>query len=290
MSSVSAADAGTVRLGDRIVRRLGLGTNRLTDTDAARFVLRRAVDLGVNFVDTADVYQSHASERTIGATLGSGTLGVVIATKGGMTRTSEGFGQNGRPEHLRQALRGSLERLRVDRIELYQLHRVDPTVPIETSVRALLEMKEGGLIRQIGLSNVTVEELQRAMHVAPIVSVQNRYNLLERQGESVLDFCERHSIVFIPWTPLVRGNLSSATTLSQMAIRYEATPHQLALRWLLHRSPMVLPIPGTLSIPHLEENLAAARIDLRESDVRVLSELGRPAAGADPNGGALTPR
>lgn len=268
---VSAARAGSVRIGDRTVHRLGLGTNRLTDTERGRALLRRALALGVNFIDTADVYQSNASERTIGNTLARSSRDILVATKGGMVRTADGLGSDGHPEHLRHAVEGSLRRLRTDRIELYQLHRVDPEVPIETSVGALKEMQEAGKIRRIGLSNVTVEELERAQRVATIVSVQNRYNILEREQENVLDYCDRHAIAFIPWTPLLRGNLTQARTLLEMAARRGVTPHQLALRWLLKRSPVVLPIPGTLSLDHLEENLRAADIELSDDDFQRLS-------------------
>ncbi|MGA7862080.1 MAG: aldo/keto reductase [Thermoplasmata archaeon] len=274
---VSAARAGTVQLGDRAVYRLGLGTNRLTDTEPARALLRRALELGVNFIDTADVYQSNASEITIGKALGDNARGAVVATKGGMVRTPDGRGADGHPEYLRQAVEGSLQRLGVDCIELYQLHRVDPQVPIETSVGALKEMQQAGQIRRIGLSNVTVAELERARRVATIVSVQNRYNILEREQEPVLEYCDAHSIVFIPWTPLLRGNLAQAKTLSEMAARHGVTPHQLALRWLLKRFPVVLPIPGTLSPAHLEQNLAAADIELSEDDFQRLSQLPVPA-------------
>src|SRR5208282_4813 len=258
----SATHAGSVRVGDRSVHRMGLGTNRLTDTESSRALLRRAVELGVDFVDTADVYQSSASETTIGNTFGSDARSVLVATKGGMTRTPDGMGADGRPEYLRQTVEASLRRLRTERIELYQLHRVDPNVPIETSLGALREMQESGRIHRIGVSNVTVEELERARRVATIVSVQNRYNLLEREDEKVLEYCEAHSIAFIPWTPIARGKLAEAKTLVEMAARRGVTAHQLALRWLLKRSPVMLPIPGTMSIAHLEENLAAADIEL----------------------------
>jgi pyridoxine 4-dehydrogenase len=269
---VSASRAGTVRLGDRPVHRLGLGTNRLTDTESNRALLRRAVELGVNFIDTADVYQSGASETTIGQTLGRNVPEVVVATKGGMVRSPDGRGTDGRPDYLRQAVAGSLRRLAVDGIELYQLHRVDPQVSIETSVGALKELQTAGKIRRIGLSNVTVEELEAARSVAPIVAVQNRYNVLERDQEDVLEYCEEHSIVFIPWTPVARGNLAKARMLREVAARLGVTPQQLALRWLLHRSPVLLPIPGTLSIAHLEENLAAANVTLTDEDAQRLSD------------------
>lgn len=268
---VSAAHAGTVRLGDRTVHRMGLGTNRLTDTGSARALLERAVELGVDFIDTADVYQATASETAIGHALGRGARGAVVATKGGMVRSADGRGTDGRPEYLREAVEASRRRLGVDCIELYQLHRVDPQVPIETSVGALQELQKAGRIRRIGLSNVSVEELERARGVAPIVSVQNRFNILERDQEDVLDYCEAHSIVFIPWTPVARGSLAQSKPLLQTAQRLSVTPHQLALRWLLRRSPIMLPIPGTLSIGHLEENLAAADIDLSDDDFQRLN-------------------
>ncbi|MCI4372568.1 MAG: aldo/keto reductase [Thermoplasmata archaeon] len=271
-----ASHAGTVRVGDRTVNRLGLGANRITDTESARALLERAVELGVNFIDTADVYQFNESESTIGKVLGSHHPGVVVATKGGVARTSDGGSVDGHPEYLRQAVEGSLERLRVDCIELYQLHRVDPHVPIEESVAALKELQELGKVRQIGLSNVSVGELERARRVATIVSVQNRFNILQREQESVLDYCAQHSIAFIPWTPLHRGNLAAEKTLSEVAGRYGATPHQLALRWLIQRSPAVLLIPGTLSVVHLEENLGAAEIPLNDEDFGTLSRLAVP--------------
>jgi pyridoxine 4-dehydrogenase len=271
-SEVSAARAGSVRLGDRPVHRLGLGTNRLTDIEPARAVLRRAVELGVNFIDTADIYQSTASETTIGKTLGRQTPDVLVATKGGMVRDPNGRGADGHPAYLRNAVEASLRRLEIDCIELYQLHRVDPEVPIETSVGALKEMQEAGKIRRIGLSNVTVDEVERARRVASIVSVQNEYNVLEREQEPVLEYCDEHSIVFIPWTPVSRGKLASSKTLLQVANRLGATPHQVALRWLLQRSPMILPIPGTLSIPHLGENLASADIELSRGDFELLKQ------------------
>lgn len=271
-SEVSATRAGTVQIGDRKVPRLGLGTNRLTDTEPAVALLRRAVDLGVAFVDTADIYQSGASESTIGRVLGGGSRDVLVTTKGGLVRTPDGLGEDGRPEHLRQAVTDSLRRLGTRCIDLYQLHRVDPAVPIETSVGALKEMQAAGRIRQIGLSNVTVGELERARRMATIVSVQNRYNLLEREQEDVLGYCEEHAIAFIPYTPLVRGKVAQSKRLTEMAARYRVTPHQLALRWLLMRSPVMLPIPGTLSTAHLEENLAAADIDLSQDDFHLLGQ------------------
>jgi pyridoxine 4-dehydrogenase len=269
---VSAAHAGTVRLGDRIVHRMGLGANRITDTDASRSVLRRAVELEVDFIDTSDVYQFNASESTIGATLGRQAPAVMVATKGGIVRTPDGGSVDGSPEYLRQAVQGSLERLQTDCIELYQLHRIDPHVPIEASVGALKEMQSEGLIRRIGVSNVSLEQLERARKVGTIVSVQNRFNLLERDQDPILHYCEQHAITFIPWTPLHRGNLASATTLAEIAADHHATPHQVALQWLLRRSPIMLPIPGTVSVSHLEENLQAADLTLTDDEFRRLSE------------------
>ncbi len=258
---------------------MGLGTNRVTNTPAARQLLHRAADLGVDFIDTADFYQASASESTLGEIFGRNAAPVLVATKGGMYRTPDGAGVDGSPEYLRKAVAASLERLRVDALELYQLHRVDPAVPIETSVGALRELQEAGRIRRIGLSNVSVDELQRARRIAPIVSVQNRYNLAEREQEPVLRFCEEHSIAFLPWTPLARGKLDQTPTLREIAVDYGVTPHQLALRWLLRRSPWILPIPGTLSEAHLAENLAAAEIDLSSTDFQRLERM-RPPAGS----------
>jgi pyridoxine 4-dehydrogenase len=273
---VNAARAGSVKIGDRAVHRLGLGTNRVTNTEAARAVIGKAIEWGVDFIDTADVYQATASEETLGGTLGQGRPDVMVATKGGMVRTPGGRDLDGRPEYLRKAVEASLTRLRVPSIELYQLHRVDPEVPIETSVGALKDLQEAGLIRRIGLSNVTVEELERARKVASIVSVQNRYNLLERDSDDMVDYCESHSIAFIPWTPVQRGKIGSSKILSEIAASVRATPHQLALRWLLMRSPVMLPIPGTLSLAHLEENLGAADVELTEEQFRRLSEPSVP--------------
>jgi len=266
-AQVSAASAGTVRIGDRVLNRLGLGTNRVTDTEPTRALLRRAVELDVNFIDTADIYQSNASETTIGKTLRPFPPGVMVATKGGMTRP----GVNGHPDYLRRAVEGSLERLGTDCLQLYQLHQVDPEVPLEESVGALKELQAEGKIRLIGLSNVTVEEVERARRVVPIVSVQNQYNIGDRKSENVVDFCTEHGIVFLPWNPVKRGDLSAETTLAEVAAELDVTVHQLALRWLLRRSPIILPIPGTLSERHLEENLGAASIDLSETDFQRLS-------------------
>jgi pyridoxine 4-dehydrogenase len=272
LHGITAASAGTVRIGDRSVNRLGLGTNRLTDSEGSRTLLRRAIELGVNFIDTADVYQAHASEITIGNTLGRNYPDVLVATKGGMLRNPGGLGVDGHPDYLRSAVEGSLQRLQVDAIELYQLHRVDPQVPIESSLGTLKELQQDGKIRRIGLANVTVEEIERARRVAPIVSVQNEYNILQREHEKVLEFCEKQSLAFIPWTPIARGRWPASTKLGALAARLGVTPSQLALSWLLKRSPVMLPIPGTLSLVHLEENLASSAIELSDEDLHELDE------------------
>ena len=270
---LSAARAGTVVLGRRKVHRLGLGTNRMTDTEAGRSVLLRAVELGVDFFDTADVYQATQSERAIGTAFRGRASDMVVATKGGLLRTPEDLVPDGSPSHLRRALEGSLERLGVRCIDLYQLHRVDPKVPVRESVGALKRFQEEGLVRHIGLSNVTVQEIEAARSVAEIVSVQNRYNVLEPTGNDVLEYCERSSIAFIPWTPVGRGKVAGSKALNDLAAKREVTPHQLALAWLLRRSPVMLPIPGTLSLEHLRQNLAAAELELSDPEFAELSSL-----------------
>lgn len=265
VANISAARAGHLRLGDLTVNRLGLGTNRIADTDAAHQLLQTAVKLGVNFIDTAYRYQSGASETAIGNALAPYS-GVVVATKGGW--------QDTRPEELRGLLEESLQRLQLQRADLYQLHRVNPAVPIEDSIGALKELQAEGKIRHIGLSEVTVDQLQRAQTVAPIVSVQNEYNVAVRRHEALVDYCTEQDIVFIPWFPL--GGLAGDTVkverlVADVARKYHATPQQIALAWLLRRSPMMLPIPGTLSIDHLKNNLRAAAIDLSDEDYERLS-------------------
>lgn len=267
MTEISAAEAGTLQLADLTVRRIGLGTNRITDTPAARELLQTAASLGVNFIDTAYRYGNGQSETTIGNTLAPYN-GVVVATKGGWEET--------RPSELRGELETSLRRLKTDVVDVYQLHRVNPAVPIEDSVRMLKTFQDEGLIRHIGLSEVTVEQIERARAVAPIVSVQNHYNVMMRQYEDVVDYCTEAGIVFIPWFPLggLAGDAEKVNLLlDEMADRYEASPQQIALAWLLRRSPMILPIPGTLSKAHLASNLAAAKITLSEGDYLNLTEL-----------------
>ena len=280
---LDAAAAGTFDLGgDRTGKRLGFGAMRITgqggwggpeDPEEARAVLRRSVELGINFIDTADSYGPDVSERLIGETLHPYPDGLVIATKAGLLRDGPGqWRPDGRPEHLREACEGSLRRLKLDRIDLYQLHRIDPRVPAEESLGTLAELREEGKIRHVGLSEVGVEEIRQAREIVPIVSVQNRYNLTDRGHEDVLDFCEREGIGFIPWFPLAVGDLARpGGQLDEIADRHDATPGQIALAWLLWRSPVMLPIPGTSSVAHLEENAAAAALELDEEELAALA-------------------
>jgi pyridoxine 4-dehydrogenase len=267
--------------GDLEVRRLGFGAMRITgagiwgppdDPDAARRLLRRVVELGVNLIDTADSYGPEVSENLIAEALHPYPKGLVIATKAGMRRTGPGqWPRDGRPERLKECCEGSLRRLRLERIDLYQLHAPDPRVPLEDSLGALEELQDEGKIRHIGISNVTRDEYERARAVVDVVTVQNRYNLTDRQSESVLEDCEREGIGFIPWFPLAIGELARpGGPLDGLARSHDATPGQLALAWLLARSPVMLPIPGTASIEHLEENLAAQSIELDASEVERL--------------------
>ena len=274
----NAAAAGTFDIGgDLRVNRLGFGAMRITgkgiwgepeNPEEARAVLKRAVELGINLIDTADSYGPHVSERLIGETLHPYPEDLVIATKGGLLRDGPGqWRRDARPEHLREACEGSLKRLKLDRIDLYQLHRIDPRVPAEEPLGALAELREEGKIRHIGLSEVSVEQIQRAQQIVPIVSVQNRYNLTDRDSEDVLNFCEREGIGFIPWFPLATGDLARpGGPLDEIATRYGASPGQVALAWLLWRSPVMLPIPGTSSVEHLVENVAAASLELDEEE------------------------
>jgi pyridoxine 4-dehydrogenase len=280
-SSQLAAAAGTVRLGDLTVNRMGFGAMRVTGPDiwgdppdrgAAKRLLVRAVELGVNFLDTADSYGPEVSERIIAEALHPYPAGVVIGTKGGLVRPSPGrWPSDARPEHLRRALDGSLKRLRLERIDLYQLHAPDSKVPYADSVGTLAELQRAGKIRHLGVSNVSVKELEQARRIAPIVSVQNEYNLQDRSSDNVLAACEKAGIAFIPWFPLGAGSLLRSGKIKRVAARLGATPSQVALAWLLARSRVMLPIPGTSSIAHLEENAAAAALNLSDED---LAELG----------------
>jgi pyridoxine 4-dehydrogenase len=277
-----AAAAGTTAIGDLTVNRMAFGAMRLTgpgvigepdDAENALVVLRRAVELGVNFVDTADSYGPEVNERQIAEALHPYPEGLVIATKGGLEHPRRGeWRQDGRPENLRASCAGSLKRLRLDRIDLYQLHSVDPGVPIEESVGALAELQQEGKIRHIGLSNVDTRQLSRARSLAPIVSVQNRYNVADRHSEGVLDACERDGIAFLPWFPLGLGELTRAGgRLGALAANRGATAAQIAIAWLLQRSPVMVPIPSTSSLEHLEENIAAAAIELTDTEFAELS-------------------
>jgi aryl-alcohol dehydrogenase-like predicted oxidoreductase len=272
--SISAAASGTFALGgDLTVNRLGYGAMRITgdgiwgepkDPAKARKVLQRALELGVNFIDTADSYGPEVSERLIAEALHPYPDGLVIATKGGLTRSGPGqWAPVGRAEYLRQCVEMSLRRLRVDCIDLYQLHRIDPKVPAEESLGALKKLQQAGKIRHVGLSEVSVEQIESARKILPIVSVQNEYNLANRKSEKVLDYCEKEGLGFIPWFPVAAGDLAKpGGVLDAAAKRHGATVAQLALAWLLHRSPVMLPIPGTSSEEHLEENVGAASVEL----------------------------
>jgi pyridoxine 4-dehydrogenase len=284
-----AAKAGEFLIGNDLrVARLGFGAMRITGTgiwgepadraEAIR-VVRRAVELGINFIDTADSYGPSVSEEIIAEALHPYPADFVIATKGGFERPGPNqWVENGRPEHLRSACEGSLRRLRLNRIDLYQLHRIDPKVPAEDQLGTLKDLQAQGKIRHIGLSEVSVRQIQHAQAIVPIVSVQNRYSLSDRGSEDVLEYCEQERIAFIPWFPLAAGQLSGGRSpVSRMAEQLKATPSQVALAWLLWRSPVMLPIPGTSSVKHLEENIAAAALKLDESTMRDLTKTERAA-------------
>lgn len=279
------ARSGSFTLGsDLVVYRLGFGAMQLPgpgvwgpprDHAEALRVLRRVVDLGINFIDTADSYGPNVSEELIAEALHPYPSHLVIATKGGLVRPGPGLWQsNGRPEHLRQACEGSLKRLKLDCIDLYQLHRIDPEVPVEDQIGTLLDLQRAGKIRYIGLSEVSIPDIVRVREMTDIISVQNRYNLVDRRSEEVLDYCEREGIGFIPWRPLAIGNLADeGGLLVQVAKRLNATPVQVALAWLLKRSPVMLPIPGTSRVGHLEENVEAAGLELTEEEYEGLLAL-----------------
>jgi pyridoxine 4-dehydrogenase len=281
MPNAAASGSFTIA-GDLEVNRLGFGAMRITgdgiwgppdDPDNARAVLRRAVELGVDLIDTADSYGPEVSEQLIAEALAPYPQGLVIATKGGLERTGPGgWPRNGRPEHLRRACEGSLRRLRLERIDLYQLHRPDPDVPYEESVGALKELRDEGKIRHVGVSNVSVEQLAAARRVVEIATVQNRYSVADRASEDVLEACARDAIGFLPWWPLGAGDVAGGP-LREVADRHDATPFQVAIAWLLRRSPVMLPIPGTQSLDHLEENVAAAGLELDDDDLARLDDL-----------------
>jgi pyridoxine 4-dehydrogenase len=272
----------TFRLGNQLeINRLGYGAMRITgkgiwgppaDPATAKQVLRRAVELGVNFIDTADSYGPAVSEPLIGEALAPYTHGTIIATKAGLTRQGpDKWLPVGRPEYLTQQVEMSLRWLKRDTLDLWQLHRIDPKVPVEESLGAIKKLQTAGKIRFVGLSEVSVDEIKQARKVVEIVSVQNQYNLTDRKSEAVLDYCEQENIAFIPWFPVAAGKLAqTGGKLDQLAKKHGATVSQLSLAWLLHRSPVVLPIPGTSSVSHLEENLKAADLALSDSEWRDL--------------------
>ncbi len=283
MTTPPAHAAGTLTIGDRTVHRLGFGAMRITgpgiwgpprDHDQAIAVLRRAVELGVDFIDTADSYGPFISEDLIAEALHPYDH-VMIATKGGLLRTGpNAWPVLGEPDYLRQCVEMSLRRLGVERIDLWQLHRIDANYPLEDQLSAVAELQQQGKIAHLGLSQVSVEQLQAAQRIAPIVSVQNLYNLVDRSSEELLDHCTEHGIAFIPWFPVATGQLAApGGPLEELAASTGHTPAQLALAWLLHRSPMMLPIPGTGSVDHLEENVAAAQVDLDGETIAALSAL-----------------
>ncbi|HEX4786039.1 MAG TPA: aldo/keto reductase [Candidatus Sulfotelmatobacter sp.] len=279
--ATSASVAGQVSLGGELsVNRLGYGAMRLTgegiwgrpkDRKAALAILRRAVELDVNFIDTADSYGPFVNEELIAEALHPYPRGLVIATKGGWNRPGPNqWTHDATPAHLRKAVEGSLKRLRVERIDVYQLHIPDPVVSFDASVETLAELKNEGKIRLVALSNVTQEHIERARKIVPIASVQNRYSFADREWDYVVEYCQKHGIAFIPWFPLGAGKVAGEV-LSRVAKAHDANPKQIALAWLLRRSPLVLPIPGTSSIEHLEQNVAAAGVQLKENE---FDELG----------------
>ena len=287
MSTVSAASAGTIQLGDLTVNRLGYGAMRITgkgiwgppaDRAGALATLRRTVELGINCIDTADSYGPDVSEELIAEALHPYPAGLVIATKGGWERVGPGqWTHNASPKHLQEAVEGSLKRLKLDRIDVYQLHIPDSAVSFEASMEALAALQQQGKIRHIGLSNVTLEHVERARKIVPIVSVQNRSSFADREWDYLLDHCEKNHIAFIPWAPLGQ-NRSAIEVLQQIATELHATPLQVALAWLLHRSPVILPIPGTSSVAHLEENTAAAALKLPDAIYNKLLSIKMPPA------------
>ncbi len=283
----NAASAGNVRLGDLTVHRLGFGAMRITgqgiwgspkDKASALKTLRHAVELGVNFIDTADSYGPNVSEELIAEALHPYPKGLVIATKGGWERVGPGqWVHNASPKHLEEAVNGSLRRLKLDTIDVYQLHIPDPTVSFQASMDTLENLRQQGKIRHVALSNVTLEHLERARKITPIVSVQNRYSFADREWDFLLDFCEKNGIAFIPWAPLGQVRLAH-DLVDRIAKDLAATPLQVALAWLLRRSPVMLPIPGTSNAEHLEENVAAASLKLPDAAFKQLSAVEPPPA------------
>jgi pyridoxine 4-dehydrogenase len=290
MTTPNAASASTVSIaGELNVNRLGFGAMRLTgegiwgepkDPAGCKRVLKRLLDLNVNFIDTADAYGPEVSENLIAEALHPYPKGLVIATKGGLTRQGPNlWAPVGRAEYLRQSVEMSLRRLKVERIDLYQLHRFDPKVPVEESLGELKKMQEEGKIRHIGVSETTVADIQRAQKIVTVVSVQNKYNVTDRAYEDVVDYCTENKIVFIPWFPLAAGELTKpGGVLDNLAKAHKATTSQVAIAWLLRRSPAMLPIPGTSKVKHLEENVAAAELKLSEDEWKSLEEAAQKVA------------
>ncbi|HEV2708871.1 MAG TPA: aldo/keto reductase [Edaphobacter sp.] len=278
MTTVNAAASGTFAIGgDMTVNRLGYGAMRITgdgiwgqpkDVEGAKQVLRRAVELGVNFIDTADAYGPAVSEGLIGAALAPYAKGVVIATKAGLTRQGPNKWEPvARPAYLRQQVELSLRYLKLERLDLWQLHRIDPATPVEESLGEIAKLQKEGKIRHVGLSEVKPNEIEQARKIVKIVSVQNQYNIGDRKHEDVLEYCEEHGLAFIPWFPVAAGKLAQpGGKLDAAAKKHGATMSQLSLAWLLHRSPVMLPIPGTSSVAHLEENIAAANVKLSDAE------------------------
>jgi pyridoxine 4-dehydrogenase len=289
-AATTTTSQSTFRLGgDLTVNRLGFGAMRITgegiwgwppDRENAKKLLRRVLELGVNLIDTADAYGPEVSELLIAEALHPYPKGLVIATKGGHTRPGPNIWvPDGRPEYLTQCVEKSLKRLKLERIDLYQLHRIDRKVPVEESLGALKKMQDAGKIRHVGLSEVSVKEIEQAKKVLPIVSIQNRYNIEDRDSEEALNYCEKEKMAFMPWAPIGgsgKGSLTKAGgSLETEAKRHNASVVQLALAWLLHRSPVMLPIPGTSSVAHLEENMAAAKIELSDADWKRVEEVAK---------------
>ena len=280
-SPANAAAAGTIEIGgDMVVRRMGFGAMRITgsgiwgdppDAGQAKATLRRAVELGVNFIDTADSYGPHVSEELIAETLYPYPDDLVIATKGGLVRPGPGrWDADGRPEHLREACEGSLRRLRLDQIPLYQFHAPDPAVPLAESLGMLVQLKNERKIRHIGVSNVSGNQLRAVEQITPVVSVQNRYNAADRKSEAMVDTCELEQLAFLPWAPIQQADSNPA--VAQAAKRHGASPRQIVLAWLLARSPQILPIPGTGSPEHVETNIAAAAIELAPGEITAITQ------------------